>query len=68
MSTLYFLDDAECELNCKPINMNYFATLNDRVIDGTSCSYPSDHLKRNNTGRAICVEGICKVSNFEKYL
>lgn len=61
---LLFLDDAECELNCKPVGLNYFATLNDRVKDGTSCFKPSEFLKlrRNHAGKAICVDGICKVS------
>lgn len=60
----FFLDDAECELNCKPVGLSYFATLNDRVIDGTSCFKPSEYLKlrRNHAGKAICVDGICKVS------
>lgn len=55
-------DDAECELNCKPIGMSYFATLNETVIDGTACSYPVDYVRRNHSGRALCVEGVCKVS------
>ncbi|KAJ6649911.1 A disintegrin and metalloproteinase with thrombospondin motifs 7, partial [Pseudolycoriella hygida] len=57
----YIKDDAECELNCKPVGLNYFATLNDRVVDGTSCFKPSEYLKlrRNHAGRAICVDGIC---------
>lgn len=60
------IDDAECELNCKPIGLNYFATLNERVVDGTSCFKPSEFLKlrRNHAGKAICVDGICKVSRF----
>lgn len=55
-------DDAECELNCKPMGMSYFATLNDSVIDGTPCQYPVDFVHRNHSGRAMCVEGVCKVS------
>lgn len=63
-STLFiFSDEAECELNCKPIGMEYFATLEDRVVDGTSCYSPVDFVKRNTSGRALCVEGICKVRN-----
>lgn len=58
-------DEAECELNCKPVGMNYFATLNDRVIDGTSCLLPVDFVKQNHSGRAMCVEGVCKVSIFQ---
>lgn len=49
-------DDAECELNCKPIGMEYFATLDDRVVDGTTCSQPvADVLskrQRRRHGRA----------------
>ncbi|XP_058815718.1 A disintegrin and metalloproteinase with thrombospondin motifs 7-like isoform X1 [Topomyia yanbarensis] len=40
--------------------MRYFATLNKTVIDGTSCSKPTEYFRRNNSGRGICVEGICK--------
>lgn len=54
--------DAECELNCKPIRLNYFATLNKTVIDGTPCSKPPEFYRRNYEGRAVCVEGTCKVS------
>ncbi|XP_052863931.1 thrombospondin type-1 domain-containing protein 4 [Anopheles cruzii] len=53
-------EDAECELNCKPIGMRYFATLNQTVIDGTSCNKPTDYFRRSNSGRGICVEGVCK--------
>ncbi|XP_053663428.1 thrombospondin type-1 domain-containing protein 4 [Anopheles marshallii] len=53
-------EDAECELNCKPIGMRYFATLNKTVIDGTPCSKPTEYFRRNNSGRGICVEGLCK--------
>ena len=58
-----FIDDAECELNCKPVGMRYFATLNRTVIDGTSCTKPTEHPNRQiRDAKAICVEGICKVS------
>uniref|UniRef100_A0A182F546 ADAMTS cysteine-rich domain-containing protein n=1 Tax=Anopheles albimanus TaxID=7167 RepID=A0A182F546_ANOAL len=53
-------EDAECELNCKPIGMRYFATLNKTVIDGTSCIKPTDYFRRGNGRRGICVEGVCK--------
>uniref|UniRef100_A0A182NP13 Uncharacterized protein n=1 Tax=Anopheles dirus TaxID=7168 RepID=A0A182NP13_9DIPT len=56
-------EDAECELNCKPIGMRYFATLNKTVIDGTACSKPTEYFRRNNSGRGICVEGLCKLTN-----
>lgn len=64
--TAPFSDDAECELNCKPIGMNYFATLNDVVIDGTTCYSSVDFARRIISGRAMCVDGICKVKTFEK--
>lgn len=57
-------DDAECELNCKPIGMNYFATMSNTVIDGTTCYTPTDFARRNISGRAMCVDGICKVNRF----
>lgn len=58
----FFAADAECELNCKPIRLNYFATLNKTVIDGTSCSKPPEFYRKSYEGRAVCVEGTCKVS------
>lgn len=57
-------EDAECELNCKPIGMKYFATLNKTVVDGTSCNTPSEYFRRRDNAKAICVEGICKVRIF----
>ncbi|CAG9860808.1 unnamed protein product [Phyllotreta striolata] len=55
----------ECALNCRAIGMNFFATLNKTVIDGTSCLYPVAH-----TGKAapkgtkgICIDGYCKAVN-----
>ncbi|XP_030240028.1 thrombospondin type-1 domain-containing protein 4 isoform X1 [Drosophila navojoa] len=59
----YIKDDAECELNCKPLGMKYFATLNDTVIDGTPCQRSAEYYRSNRStplGRAICVDGICK--------
>lgn len=55
------LDEAECELNCKPIGLNYYATLNERVIDGTNCLRPIESARLKYTGPAKCVEGVCKV-------
>uniref|UniRef100_A0A182V9F5 ADAMTS/ADAMTS-like cysteine-rich domain-containing protein n=1 Tax=Anopheles merus TaxID=30066 RepID=A0A182V9F5_ANOME len=60
-------EDAECELNCKPIGMRYFATLNKTVIDGTPCSKPTEYFRRNNSGRGICVEGLCKTDCDGRY-
>lgn len=59
--TNLFVDDAECELNCKPVGMRYFATLKEKVIDGTICTRPLLYFKRN-VESAVCVDGICKVS------
>lgn len=56
------IDDAECELNCKPVGMKYFATLNTTVIDGTMCYHPAEYYRYNYQEGAICVNGICKVS------
>ena len=56
------VDDAECELNCKPVGMRYFATLNKTVIDGTECTKPAEYYRKNGLVKAICVEGVCKVS------
>lgn len=57
----YIKEERECELNCKPIGMNYFATLNDMVMDGTSCHRPAEYFTSNYRGSAVCVNGICKV-------
>ncbi|GAB0094710.1 thrombospondin type-1 domain-containing protein 4 [Sergentomyia squamirostris] len=57
----FIKDDAECELNCKPVGLNYFATFNATVIDGTPCTKPAEYYRRNFQGRAVCVEGICKM-------
>ncbi|XP_023031562.2 papilin isoform X1 [Drosophila willistoni] len=56
----YIKDDTECELNCMPSGMKYFATLNDTVIDGTSCYRPAEYYRSNYLSRAMCVDGICK--------
>ncbi|XP_049318094.1 uncharacterized protein LOC125780238, partial [Bactrocera dorsalis] len=56
----YIKEDAECELNCKPKGMKYFATLNSSVIDGTPCFRPAEYYRSNYRQRAMCVEGVCK--------
>ncbi|TMW41616.1 hypothetical protein DOY81_013304, partial [Sarcophaga bullata] len=48
----YIKDDAECELNCKPLGMKYFATLNATVIDGTPCEKPAAEYYRSKFRRA----------------
>lgn len=62
------LDDAECELNCRPVNQKYFARLKEYAVDGTHCTKVHNPPK-NSVGseRSVCVEGKCKVSqaNFE---
>lgn len=45
--------------------MRYFATLKEKVIDGTICTRPLLYFKRN-VERAVCVDGICKVSRYFK--
>lgn len=44
--------------------MDFYATLNRTVVDGTSCSKPySSHGRRAPSGtRGICIGGYCKVS------
>ncbi|CAH1991462.1 unnamed protein product [Acanthoscelides obtectus] len=53
----------ECALNCRAVGMNFFATLNKTVIDGTPCLYPVTHTgKAAPRGtRGVCVGGYCKV-------
>ncbi|XP_023159435.1 thrombospondin type-1 domain-containing protein 4 isoform X2 [Ceratitis capitata] len=56
----YIKEDAECELNCKPLGMKYFATLNSSVVDGTPCFRPAEYFRSNYRQRAMCVDGVCK--------
>lgn len=60
----YIKEEKECELNCKPIGMNYFATLSDMVIDGTSCYRSAEYFTNDYRGAAVCVNGICNVCSF----
>ena len=64
----FILDGAECELNCKPFNQKYYARLNERVIDGTECNILQyDRNKLENVDKAVCIEGLCKVSENYKW-
>lgn len=63
---LFVADEAECELNCKPVGMSYFATLGNRVVDGTGCTFPIGYANRKHSGRAMCVDGMCKVRNYDQ--
>ncbi|XP_070854221.1 thrombospondin type-1 domain-containing protein 4 isoform X1 [Drosophila suzukii] len=56
----YVKDDAECELNCMPLGINSFATLNESVIDGTPCQHPAEYYRSQLWNRAVCVDGACK--------
>lgn len=60
---LLILDDAECELNCRPINQKYFAKLKEYAVDGTYCTNIHEKPKsHSNSSKAVCVEGKCRVS------
>lgn len=66
------IDDAECELNCRPINQKYFARLREYAVDGTHCSkvhLPPKSSNGNETSyeKSVCVEGKCKVSSCENF-
>ncbi|XP_045460910.1 thrombospondin type-1 domain-containing protein 4-like isoform X2 [Harmonia axyridis] len=54
--------EEECALNCRPAGMNFYATLNKTVIDGTPCNRPvSSTGKPAPYGtRGVCVFGQCK--------
>lgn len=56
----------ECVLNCRAAGMNFFATLNKTVIDGTPCLHPvaSTGKAAAKGTRGICIDGYCKVSEF----
>ncbi|CRK93989.1 CLUMA_CG007515, isoform A [Clunio marinus] len=65
----YIKDDAECELNCRPVNQKYFARLREYAIDGTNCSKVHNPPKSNVAyERSVCVEGKCKLKRFERLL
>ncbi|XP_041451857.1 thrombospondin type-1 domain-containing protein 4 isoform X2 [Drosophila obscura] len=59
----YRKDDAECELNCMPLGMKYYATLSESVINGTPCKRSAEYYRLNFLGRALCVDGVCKAVN-----
>ncbi|KYB26304.1 Papilin-like Protein [Tribolium castaneum] len=52
----------ECALNCRASGLNFYATLNKTVIDGTSCSRPLTSYGRPapRGTRGVCIEGSCK--------
>ncbi|KAJ3649712.1 hypothetical protein Zmor_021437 [Zophobas morio] len=52
----------ECALNCRASGLNFYATLNKTVIDGTSCKHPMISYGRPAPSgtRGICIEGSCK--------
>ncbi|XP_055851602.1 thrombospondin type-1 domain-containing protein 4-like [Episyrphus balteatus] len=56
----YVKEYHECELTCKPIDLNYYTSLGKSVIDGTPCTKPSIYFTHFYRGRAVCVDGICK--------
>ncbi|KAL3288917.1 hypothetical protein HHI36_003362 [Cryptolaemus montrouzieri] len=60
--------DQECALNCRPIGMNFYATLNKTVIDGTPCLRPitSTGKAAPQGTRGVCVVGVCKVLGIRK--
>lgn len=61
-----FVEEAECELNCRPINQKYFARLREHAVDGTPCLKVHNPPKNNSSfDRSMCVEGKCKVSELQ---
>ncbi|XP_060516907.1 thrombospondin type-1 domain-containing protein 4 [Cylas formicarius] len=61
----FYQAQAECTLNCRPVGMSFYATLNKTVIDGTPCFHPV-----TSTGKAapkgtkgVCIDGYCKSVN-----
>jgi hypothetical protein len=61
------VDDAECDLNCRPVNQKYFARLREYAVDGTHCLKILNPPKNNASfDRGVCVEGKCKVSGLDK--
>lgn len=66
----YFLCIAgdECALNCRPMGMRFYATLNKTVVDGTPCMHPlmSTGKAAPPGTRGVCVDGRCKVKSYIK--
>ncbi|KAJ1526292.1 hypothetical protein ONE63_009444 [Megalurothrips usitatus] len=52
-----------CQLNCRAKGFRFYATLNQTVVDGTSCSPRPQAAAAADRGlRWLCVTGICQVS------
>ncbi|XP_065207289.1 thrombospondin type-1 domain-containing protein 4-like [Planococcus citri] len=49
----YYDDKNQCSLNCRPLGFEFYARLNDTVIDGTSC-------KTATAEAGVCVDGKCE--------
>jgi hypothetical protein len=58
-----FAAPEQCQLNCRADGHRFYATLNQTVVDGTSCwPPPKQHQQRRPAAeRWVCVSGECKV-------
>ncbi|XP_030764113.1 thrombospondin type-1 domain-containing protein 4-like [Sitophilus oryzae] len=61
----FYRAQTECTLNCRPRGLNFYATLNKTVIDGTPCYHPvtSTGKAAHKGTRGLCIDGYCKSVN-----
>ncbi|CAD6997450.1 unnamed protein product [Ceratitis capitata] len=58
----YEKEHNECELFCRPSGSGVFMSMNQSVTDGTTCGRPAVYYTHYYRRKAVCVEGICRVS------
>ncbi|XP_050306134.1 thrombospondin type-1 domain-containing protein 4-like [Anthonomus grandis grandis] len=61
----FYQGKVECALNCRPKGMNFYATLNKTVIDGTPCYRPVTSTGKSapRGTKGVCINGYCKSVN-----
>lgn len=59
----YEKEHNECELFCRPSGSGMFVSMNQSVTDGTTCGRPAVYYTHYYRRKAVCVEGVCRVSN-----
>lgn len=59
----YEKEHDECMLFCRAVNSDLFISMNQSVTDGTPCNRPAVYYTLFYRRQAVCVEGICRVSD-----
>ncbi|XP_069963336.1 A disintegrin and metalloproteinase with thrombospondin motifs 10-like [Bactrocera oleae] len=59
----YEKEHNECELFCRPSGSGMFVSMNQSVTDGTTCGRPAVYYTHYYRRKAVCVEGVCRVSS-----